>query len=57
MKTETTYVYRFEEPKDTLLHNREPVEIGFESHKAAKDYLALLRDGATYSHVVIKVLK
>jgi hypothetical protein len=58
MNTETTYIYRFEDPKGPYYKTREPIEIGFNSHKAAEEYIeASWGEGATFSHAIVKILK
>jgi len=53
MKTKTTYVYLFQDPP-TEKYPREPFEVSFNSHAAAKDYIATDGFDAHFSHVVVK---
>ena len=54
MKTKTTYVYRFEDPKGPYYKSREPFEVEFNSHAAAKDYIATVGFDAHFSHAIVR---
>ena len=56
MKTKTTYVYRFEDPPGPYYKSREPFEVEFNSHAAAKDYIATDGFDAHFSHVIVRTV-
>ena len=58
MKTKATYVYRFEDPPGPYYKSREPFEVEFNSHAAAKDYIkASWGKGASFSHITVIPIK
>ena len=57
VKTKSVYVYRFEDPPGPYYKSREPFEIGFDSHKQAKGYIASDGFDAHFSHITVIPIK